>query len=554
MSFSTLKNRTEKLLFGLSLLLSFNTLFAQTNPAITSWLRNTTTYGSYYTSGNSTAISMTVLANCQKVQYSSNYVYVTTEGIPTYPTGIFSGDGNPNVAGAQGAIYKFSLNPTQNTGTATATSAGNCGVFINGVSLFDYRDGVSWNNNGGGSLCGGPGNSPCPGGMGAIQAWNRDAIPAEKLGFDCAKGHPAGTNYHHHQNPSPFKYDATTSNSYSPICSLYNSDGLYTINSAVHSPLLGFAYDGFPIYGAYGYKNLDGTGGITRMKSSYTLKSITASSTRTNGPVYTGTYFNGYFREDYVYTANAASDYLDSHNGRVCVTPEYPGGIYCYFTTVDANNTSVYPYVIGPTFYGVVSAAKVTSISESVTTYSGIVPISLINFQGKLEKKNAVLDWTSASEINSSHYIIERSTDGLHFEAIGKTPSKGNQSQKTTYAFIDENVPQGKLYYRLKQVDLDGKSESFKVISLLNTYGGFGFRVFPNPASELLVIQTDDILRSDVHVALINTLGATVAEKDFPAGSSNCFLDTQTLYSGIYQLMITENGSTKTQKVLIQKQ
>jgi hypothetical protein len=80
----------------------------------------------------------------------------------------------------------------------------------------------------------------------------------------------------------------------------------------------------------------------------------------------------GYFREDYQYnpTSTATPDYLDEHNGRFCVTPEYPNGIYCYFTTVDANWNSAYPYVVGPTFYGVKTAAKVTSITEPVTVYT----------------------------------------------------------------------------------------------------------------------------------------------------------------------------------------
>lgn len=85
-------------------------------------------------------------------------------------------------------------------------------------------------------------------------------------------------NYHHHQNPSAFDLDLTV---ISTVCNLYDADGLYKINTAIHSPLIGFAYDGFPIYGAYAYKNLDATGGITRMKSSYQLKTQT---TRTNGP------------------------------------------------------------------------------------------------------------------------------------------------------------------------------------------------------------------------------------------------------------------------------
>jgi hypothetical protein len=366
----------------LSGLLSASTtmVFSQLNPAITSWLQNTTgLMGSHYVSGNSTVIPDNVPANIQTVQYSTNWVYVSTNGIPAYPTGPFL-DGNPSVATDQNAIFKVSLNPTQNTGNLTATNGGNIGIFINGVALFDYRDGVAWNT-ATNSLCGGlPGMSPCPGGPGASQSWNRDAVPAEKLGFDCSKGHPAMGNYHHHQNPSAYKLDL---NVISTICDLYDADGLYAIDSTAHSPLIGFAYDGFPIYGAYGYKNADGTGGITRIKSGYQLRNIT---TRTlwadgtdvaDGPSVSTTYPLGYFREDYEFIAHTGQeDYLDEHNGRFCKTPEYPNGIYCYFATVDANWNSAYPYAVGPYFYGNKTASKVTTIGETVTTYTATVGLN----------------------------------------------------------------------------------------------------------------------------------------------------------------------------------
>ncbi len=337
-------------------------IIAQTSPAITSWLQNTTVTGRYYTvAGGSTSIANNILVNCQKVQYSATSAYVTCTGVPAYATGPFQ-DGNPSQATNQNAIFKFPLTPQRNTGTLSPTTGGNIGVFINGVALFDYRDGVAWNNTTG-TICGGPGNAQCPGGPMTTQAWNRDAILAEKAGFDCAKGHPAMGNYHHHQNPSAFDLDLRV---ISTVCNLYDADGLYKIDSTKHSPLLGFAYDGFPIYGAYGYKNTDGTGGVARMKSSYQL---TTATTRTNGPAVNATYPLGYFREDYVYVSNPATDYLDASNGRVCKTPEYPNGIYCYFATVDANWNSVYPYVVGPNFYGVVAASKVTTITEAVTTY-----------------------------------------------------------------------------------------------------------------------------------------------------------------------------------------
>jgi hypothetical protein len=357
----------------LFLLLLFSAVsYAQTNPAITSWLINTTGItGRHYVAGNSTPIVDAVQANVQTVQYNATYAYVSATGIPAYITGPFPG--NPTIATAQNKIFRIPLNPVQGSGTI-ATTGGNIGVFKNGVALFDYRDGVAWNN-ATGALCGGPGNPPCAGGPGTTQAWNRDAIPAERAGFDCAKAHPAMGNYHHHQNPSAFNLDlAVLSN----VCAAYPSDGLYVINPTQHSPLLGFAYDGFPIYGAYAYTNTNGTGAITRMKSSYQLKSY-PTGLRTNGPainqvVGTQTFFNGYFREDYEYvdhTGDATN--LDSHNGRICNTPEYPAslypnGIYCYFATVDSNHNSAYPYAVGPTFYGNITVSTVTSVPAGTTT------------------------------------------------------------------------------------------------------------------------------------------------------------------------------------------
>lgn len=354
-------------------------LTAQTHPAITKWLQNTTIKGRHYVAGNSTPIQDAFLANVQSVKYSASNVYINCTGIPSYIIGPYQ-DRNPNQGGDNANLYRFPLTPTQNTGTLTNTGGGTIGVFINGVSLFDYRDGVSY------SLAAGT-NQGGPGGGVGDGVWNRDAVVAEKAGFDCAKGHPAMTNYHHHQNPSAFKLDLTV---ISNVCDLYAADGLYVINPSVHSPLLGFAYDGFPIYGAYAYKNADGTGGITRMKSSFSLRNITVRTHYenmngttgivdvTDGPPVNATYPLGLYREDYKYTATTAAtpDFLDEHNGRFCKTPEYPNGIYCYFTTVDANHNSAYPYVVGPTYYGVFANRRVAAITETVTTFTPTTPVA----------------------------------------------------------------------------------------------------------------------------------------------------------------------------------
>lgn len=436
----------KKLVISTLLSISCFKSFSQLNPAITSWLQNTSgIMGSHYVSGNSTVIADNVAANIQTVQYSNNWVYVSTNGIPAYPTGPFL-DGNPSLATDQNAIFKIPLNPTQNTGNLTATTGGNIGVFINGVALFDYRDGVAWNTSTN-SLCGGlPGMSPCPGGPGSSQSWNRDAVPAEKLGFDCSKGHPAMGNYHHHQNPSAFKLDL---NVISSICDIYDADGLYAIDSTVHSPLIGFAYDGFPIYGAYGYKNADGTGGITRIKSGYQYRNISARTAWADGtdvpdgPAVSTTYPLGYFREDYEFISHTGQDdYLDEHNGRFCVTPEYPSGIYCYFATVDANWNSAYPYAVGPYFYGNKTASKVTSIGETVTTYTSTASIEdkTIEFSVFPNPANDLLI-IQINGLNEVDLNIEL------YDLSGKLVAKNKILQGSTISYFDVSTIYSGIYF-----------------------------------------------------------------------------------------------------------
>ena len=424
---------------------------AQTNPAITSWLQNTTGItGRHYVAGNSTPIVDAVQANVQSVQYNTTNVYVSATGIPAYITGPFQ-DGNPSLATAQNKIFKFPLAPTQNTGTATATTGGNIGIFINGVALFDYRDGVAWNNTNS-SLCGGPGNTPCPGGPMGNQAWNRDAIPAERAGFDCNKAHPAMGNYHHHQNPSAFNLDLVVT---STVCNTYPADGLYVINSSSHSPLLGFAYDGFPIYGAYAYTNINGIGGISRMKSGYQLSTNT---TRTNGPAVNTTYFNGYFREDYVYVSHPTDPtYLDVHNGRFCITPEYPNGIYCYFATVDANHQSTYPYVVGPTFYGNVVTTTVTIIPAGTTPY--VLANETFNLN---ESKVTVYPNPASNFIAIQTDLVETDMNVDLIDELGKVIKSGKILQGSTLSIIEtDDIYNGIYFIKLSN---NGNSMTKKVI------------------------------------------------------------------------------------------
>ncbi|MFT4595476.1 MAG: hypothetical protein ACI9UR_000113 [Bacteroidia bacterium] len=446
----------KRTLFSLFGLLAITQVSAQqaaspTHPAVYSWLQNTTETGTFYNQGNSTAQNNGILVNCQEVEYSNDFVYAHTEGVPAYTTGPFL-DGNPSAATAQGDVYKIPLNPTPSNNPSN-TTGGTIGVFVNGVSLFDYRDGVAWNPSTN-ALCGGPGNPMCPGGPTASMDWNRDAIPAEMGGFDCSKAHPAMGNYHHHQNPSAFDLDQ---NVVSTICNLYDAEGLYAINTSEHSPLLGFAYDGYPIYGAYGYATESGTGVITRIKSGYELSTAT---TRANGPDVNATYFNGYFREDYTWVAHSGEEeYLDEHNGRNCVTPEYPGGIYAYFCTIDEDWNSVYPYAVGPTFYGTYANRSVTSVTEATTVYTP--------------------------------------------PSVGLT---------------------------------EAEEQEMDVV------------VFPNPASDLVALQVKGLVKENLAITVLDITGKVIAEDVLTAGTTIWYLDTKTLYDGVYIIKI---GNTIAKQVTV---
>ena len=307
------------------------TATAQPTPNITSWLQNTTAtgYGGY-------------TSNVQLVQYSATEVYVSASCIPEYAVGPWPTD--PNVPSPQNVVCAFPRFPVQNTGTATAVSLGSIGLWTNGVGIFNAMDGFHWSS------------STSSWAMGPGPSWNRNAYIFEGASFDSCLGHPApGGEYHNHVNPK---------------C-LYND-----LDSTHHSPIIGFAFDGFPIYGAYGYASTTAASGpIKRMRSSYQL---TTDTTRSGGPHPVSAYPLGDCIDDYIYTAGSGD--LDAHNGRFCYTPEYPSGTYAYFVTVDDSLKPVYPFVMGPTYYGVVTSTSVhVTPTGTDTTYSSTTGISLVN-------------------------------------------------------------------------------------------------------------------------------------------------------------------------------
>jgi hypothetical protein len=266
-----------------------------TDPMIINWWFNTT--NNKYNG---------ILTDVEAVYYDAQYVYVKSSGIPKY---YLDGQSVNNGKDLQ-ATWRVPRTPTPAT-THTSLMGGQSGLMLDGSVFFTPGDAQSYMNQG---------------------IWNRLAYYFEGNDMDASNGHSTPTNmYHHHfDNLELHNWDATK-----------------------HSPIVAYAWDGYPVYGPYGYVNTDGTGGIKRIASSYVASTAT---TRTNGPAVNTQYPAGCFIEDWSYVASSGD--LDEYNGRFCVTPEYPLGTYAYFTTVDASLKPLYPYFTGPTFYGIVATGN----------------------------------------------------------------------------------------------------------------------------------------------------------------------------------------------------
>ena len=220
------------------------------------------------------------LRNEVRIEEREGYRYIFSNGIPDHDTGAFPNAGNPNTISAQQHTYRVTLTP-ELSGTTTIIRPA-FGVALNGIP-FEPGTGEFWNRD-------------------RSSNWRFEALTGFiDLGTDHHNAHvqPTGS-YHYHGVPT----------------------GLV---EGVGMAQLGYAADGFPVYGPYGYAEAtDASSGVVDMRSSYRLK----EGLRPDGP---GGLYDGAFLNDFEYVEGLGD--LDECNGRVGVTPEHPEGIYHYYIT-----------------------------------------------------------------------------------------------------------------------------------------------------------------------------------------------------------------------------
>jgi len=169
------------------------------------------------------------------------------------------------------------------------------------------------------------------------------------------------------------------------------------------------------------------------------------------------------------------------------------------------------------------------SVPGKVIIASAPLPLKLIQFSAKLSPDHhALLSWTTAEEINSSHFEIEHSRDAKSWEVIGRVKASGNRHSLRNYQF-DYSSPSINNFFRLKMVDLDGIKEYSKIISLLND--DFSFSIFPNPANQYLQISSDQKIKQ---IEILDNTGQSV----FVTDREDKELNISFLESGVYYLKI----------------
>ena len=210
--------------------------------------------------------------------------------------------------------------------------------------------------------------------------WNKNLEYVLNSSYDRARGYvftgfnnQYGGEYAHVSDPKQLRYVVGDNVFLNPETNRFQE---FPANIS-HSPIIGWAFDGNPIYGPYSYIDpTDQNSGIRRMRSSYQLKSnivfdpdTNPNPTRIDGPSLSE-YPAGTFVADYTYAFQIGD--LDAYNGRFCKTPDYPDGIYAYFITIDESDAGlpVYPYIIGPQFNSVVDIWNLgqSAVQENIPT------------------------------------------------------------------------------------------------------------------------------------------------------------------------------------------
>lgn len=183
------------------------------------------------------------------------------------------------------------------------------------------------------------------------------------------------------------------------------------------------------------------------------------------------------------------------------------------------------------------------------------LPVSISNFSAVKNGNTVNINWSTSSEINNKGFGIERSKDGINFTQIQFVNANGNSTVNKNYTAIDKSPVKGMNYYRLLQVDNDGKQSYSSVASVkFATNDGMGISFYPNPVKSKLTVQLDNISTNAASLTLVNIEGKVVKSTLLNQQNTNTIVsfDVASISRGVYYLVFKDGQNTKSSKVIVE--
>ncbi|CAG5086166.1 T9SS type A sorting domain-containing protein [Parvicella tangerina] len=189
----------------------------------------------------------------------------------------------------------------------------------------------------------------------------------------------------------------------------------------------------------------------------------------------------------------------------------------------------------------------------TLADFSSPLPVELNFFDAACKDEGVVLSWQTASEINSSHFEIYKSLDGINFELAGTIPSHGNSSVNVDYSFVDEVVNSSEAIYKLIQYDNDGTFEEMAIVSEGACYSDAGLNVFGDMNGDV-VVSWNASEEGEYQVVLFDALGKQVSAPKLlfvEKGFNRFDLSYDQLAFGNYLIQISNESSSFVKKLVI---
>ena len=187
-------------------------------------------------------------------------------------------------------------------------------------------------------------------------------------------------------------------------------------------------------------------------------------------------------------------------------------------------------------------------------TYNTILPVSLLSLKAYINtNKTVTVAWATGNEINNKLFMVERSSDGVNFRVIDSVAGKGNMVSQSNYSVIDAMPIDGINYYRLKQVDNDGKTTISNVVSVnLNKILINYFTVFPNPVKNQLTVNINSKTEQKASLIITDIFGRILQTAPLQLNKGNQLqnISVSQLAVGNYNLTILFDDTKITKKIV----